>query len=88
MFGKFKLDPPKLDPAFVDAVRKAMAEAEEEFLGGHGEKKRAWVHAKVGTAARSLDLGNVPVWLADPVRDAVVYVVIESVWALFYRKGA
>jgi hypothetical protein len=86
MFGKFKLDPPKLDPAFVEAVRAAMAEAEEKFLGGRGEAKRAWVHAQVGEAARRLDLGNVPTWLADPVRDAVVYVVIESVWALIYRK--
>jgi hypothetical protein len=86
MFGKFKLDPPKLDPAFVEAVRTAMAEAEEKFLGGKGEAKRAWVHERVGAAARRLDLGNTPTWLADPVRDAVVYVVIESVWALLYRK--
>lgn len=86
MFGKFKLDPPNLDPAFVEAVREAMGEAEEKFLGGRGPAKRDWVHAQVSDAAKTLSLGNTPAWLADPVRDAVVYVVIEAVWALVYRK--
>ena len=86
MFGKFKLDPPKVDPAFIESVRKAMSEAEDKFLGGKGEAKRAWVHAHVAEAAKKLDLGNVPAWLADPVRDAVVYVIIEVVWALVFRK--
>jgi hypothetical protein len=88
MFGKFKLDPPKVDPAFIEAVRRAMSEAEDKFLGGKGEAKRAWVHAHVAEAAKKLDLGNVPAWLADPVRDAVVYVIIEVVWALVFRKKA
>lgn len=88
MFGKFKLDPPQIDPEFVEVVRKAMLEAEEKFLGGRGEAKREWVRLQVMEAAKNLNLGNVPGWLADPVRDAVVYVIIEVVWAMAYRKRA
>lgn len=86
MFGNIKIDPPKVGPEFVETVRKAMAEAEEKFLGGKGAQKREWVRDSVIEAARRLPIGNVPPWLADPVRDAVVYVVIESVWALVFRK--
>jgi len=88
MFGKFKIDPPKVDPEFVETVRKAMLEAEEKFLGGRGEAKREWVHLQVGEAAKRLNIGNVPNWLVDPVRDAVIYVIIEVVWAMTFKKKA
>lgn len=88
MFGKFKLDPPKVDPEFIEVVRKAMLEAEEKFLGGRGEAKRDWVRLQVTEAAKKLDLGNVPTWLLDPVRDAVIYVIIEVVWSLVFKKKA
>jgi len=86
MFGKFKLDPPKVDPEFIEAVRRAMSEAEEKFLGGKGEAKREWVRERVMEAARRVKLGNVPEWLAEPVRDAVIYVVIEVVWTMAFKK--
>lgn len=86
MFGKFKLDPPKVDPEFVEIVRKAMLEADEKFLGGRGDAKREWVRLQVMDAAKKLELGNVPSWLVDPVRDAVIYVIIEVVWALAFKK--
>lgn len=86
MFGKFKLDPPKVDPEFVNTVRKAMLEAEEKFLGGRGDAKREWVRLQVSEAAKGLNLGNVPNWLVEPVRDAAVYVIIEVVWALAFKK--
>lgn len=88
MFGKFKLDPPKVDPEFVEIVRKAMLEADEKFLGGRGEAKREWVRLQVTEASKMLNLGNVPSWLVEPVRDAVIYVIIEVVWTMAHRKKA
>jgi hypothetical protein len=88
MFGAFKFDPLKIDPVFVEAVRAAMAEAEAKLPGKSGADKREWVRAKVAVEAKKLSLKSVPEWLQDIVRDAVVYVVIEVIWALFFRKNA
>jgi len=84
--GKFKLDPPSLDPAFVDAVAEAMKDVEAKFPGRDGAAKREWVRTKVMDAAKQVKLNGVPSWLEDPVRDAVIYVVIETLWAVSFRK--
>jgi hypothetical protein len=36
--------------------------------------------------AQKIELKGVPEWLQGVVRDAIVYVVIEVVWALLFRK--
>lgn len=85
--GKFKLDPPSLDPVFVDAVHEAMKEVEAKFPGRTGTQKRDWVREKVLVEAKKVNLKGVPTWLEEPVRDAVIYVVIETLWAMLFRKG-
>ena len=88
MFGKIKFDLPKLDPAFVEAVRAAMVEVEAKFPGRDGPAKRAFVREQVKEAAKKIDLKGMPSWLEEPVRDAVIYVVIETIWTLLFRKPA
>jgi hypothetical protein len=86
--GKFKLDPPQVDPVFIDAVRVAMQEVESKFPGKDGAAKREWVRTKVMDAAKKVNLKGVPSWLEEPVRDAVIYVVIETLWATLFRAKA
>jgi hypothetical protein len=39
-------------------------------------------------AAKKVNLKGVPSWLEEPVRDAVIYVVIETLWATLFRAKA
>jgi hypothetical protein len=44
------------------------------------------VREQVLVAAKKVKLEGVPTWLEEPVRDAVIYVVIETLWAVLFRK--
>ena len=88
MFGKVKFDLPPLPPELVEAVKAAMQTAEQQFSGEEGLKKRDFVKAKVKDAAKKIDLKGVPSWLEDPIRDAVVTVIIEVVWSIVFKKTA
>jgi hypothetical protein len=85
MFGKPKFDLPPLPPELVDAIKAAMEIAEQQFTGAEGEKKREFVKGKVKDAAKKVDLKGLPSWLEDPIRDAVVGVVIEVCWNLLFK---
>jgi len=84
--GKFKLNPPSLDPVFIDAVQAAMRDVEAKFPGKTGSAKREWVREQVLVAAKKVKLEGVPTWLEEPVRDAVIYVVLETLWTVLFRK--
>lgn len=84
MFGK-KFDLPPLPPELVEAVKAAMLLAEQQFSGTEGAKKREFVKLKVKEAAKKLDLKALPSWLEEPIRDAVVSVIIEVIWNLLLK---
>ena len=85
MFGKPKFDLPPLPPELVEAVKAAMDLAEQQFSGAEGAKKREFVKGKVKEAAKRLDLKQLPSWLEEPIRDAVVTVIIEVCWNLLFK---
>lgn len=85
MFGKPKFDLPPLPPELVEAVKAAMMLAEQQLTGQEGAKKREFVKGKVKEAAKRLDLKSLPSWLEEPIRDAVVSVVIEVCWNLLIK---
>ena len=85
MFGKPKFDLPPLPPELVEAVKAAMMLAEQQLSGQEGAKKREFVKGKVKEAAKRLDLKSLPSWLEEPIRDAVVSVVIEVCWNLLIK---
>jgi hypothetical protein len=84
MFGK-KFDLPPLPPELVEAVKAAMVLAEQQFSGTEGAKKREFVKTKVKEAAKKLDLKSLPSWLEEPIREAVVSVIIEVTWNLLLK---
>ena len=85
MFGKAKFDLPPLPPELVEAVKTAMELAEQQFTGAEGAKKREFVKGRVKDAAKKLDLKQLPSWLEEPIRDAVVSVIIEVCWNLVFK---
>lgn len=85
MFGNTKFTLPPLPPEVVEAVKAAVLLAEQQFSGKEGAKKREFVKAKVKDAAKKIDLKSLPSWLEDPIRDAVVAVIIEVVWNLLLK---
>jgi len=85
MFGKAKFDLPPLPPELVEAVKTAMALAEQQFSGSEGAKKKDFVKGKVKDASKKLDLKQLPSWLEEPIRDAVVSVIIEVCWNLLFK---
>jgi hypothetical protein len=86
MFGKPKFDLPPLPPELVEAIKAAMQVAEQQFTGAEGTKKRDFVKERVKEAAKKLDLKGIPSWLEEPIRDAVVTVIIEVCWSLLFKK--
>jgi ppGpp synthetase/RelA/SpoT-type nucleotidyltranferase len=69
----------------VEAVKTAMELAEQQFTGAEGAKKREFVKGRVKDAAKKLDLKQLPSWLEEPIRDAVVSVIIEVCWNLVFK---
>ena len=77
MFGKVNFEFPRIDARFVDLVRVAMIDAESILPGKGGAEKKAWVKDKVKKG---------PSFLEDPIRDALISVVVDVVWALAFKK--
>jgi hypothetical protein len=85
MFGTPKFALPPLPPEVVEAIKAAMLIAEQQFAGKEGAKKRDFVKGKVKDAAKRIDLKSLPSWLEEPIRDAVVAVIIEVCWNLLFK---
>jgi hypothetical protein len=85
MFGTPKFALPPLPSEVVEAVKAAMMMAEQQFGGKEGAKKREFVKGKVKDAAKRLDLKSLPSWLEEPIREAVITVVIEVCWNLLLK---
>lgn len=88
MFGSSKFTLPPLPPEVVEAIKAAMLLAEQQFSGKEGAKKRDFVKAKVKDASKKIDLKSLPSWLEEPIRDAVVAVIIEVIWNLLFKGKA
>lgn len=87
MFGKkVEFEFPRIDPALVETVRAAMHDAESVLPGKTGAEKKAWVKTKVRDAVKHIDLKKVPAFLEEPIKDAVIGVIVDVVWATVFKK--
>jgi hypothetical protein len=62
-----------------------MQEAEATLAGKPGSDKKAWVKMQAREAVKHIDLKKIPAFLEDPIRDAVVGVIIDVTWALVFK---
>lgn len=87
MFGKkIEFEFPPIDAGLVETILSVMQEAETALKGKPGAEKKAWVKAKARDAVQHIDLKKVPAFLEDPIKDAVVGVIIDVTWALVFKK--
>jgi hypothetical protein len=61
-------------------------EAEEALPSKPGSDKKEWVKMRAREAVKHIDLKKLPAFLEDPIKDAVVSVIIDVVWALVFKK--
>lgn len=87
MFGKkIEFEFPHIDATLVETVRAAMQDAESVLPGKTGAEKKAWVKSKVRDAVKHVDLKKVPAFLEEPIKDAVIGVIVDVVWATVFKK--
>ena len=75
----------KLPGWLMPATKNLMDLAEELFGPGTGESKKAWVRAALLHAAQSVDLPNIPNWIENPAKTALIDLLIEVVWGLHFQ---
>jgi hypothetical protein len=83
---KIEFEFPKIDPKMVDLIRTAMVDADSVLPGKTGSDKKTWVKLRVRDAVSHVDLKKVPAFLEEPIKDAVVGVIIDVIWAVAFQK--
>lgn len=77
---------PKI-PAWLGRTANQLMElAEDLFAPGSGAKKKQWVKDALKQAMRAVDVPLVPEWLETPLEDAIVEVVIETIWSISFAR--
>lgn len=75
----------KLPDWLTPNIRSLMNIAEELFGSGSGAKKKAWVRQAALSAAKQVDIPQIPNWIEDPAKEALVDFLIEVVWGLHFN---
>ena len=76
----------KLPTWLMPTTKNLMDLAEELFGPGTGEAKKAWVRNALLDAAKAVDLPNIPNWIENPAKAALVDFLIEVVWGLHFQE--
>jgi hypothetical protein len=85
MFGKkMDFEFPKISPETVETIRKLMVEANTVLASKPGSDKKAWVKIQAKDAVKNMDLKKIPAFLEDPIKEAVIGVVVDVTWALVF----
>jgi alpha-L-fucosidase len=79
---KLKFDIPSLAPEVILQVSKAAEEADVQFGLDRSRAKKVWIREKVMPAVSGVKLGKVPPWLVEPIKEAAVSVIIDTLWAI------
>ncbi|MFN7146881.1 MAG: hypothetical protein ACK4YP_24110 [Myxococcota bacterium] len=75
----------KLPSWLLPTLHRLMGLAEDLFGPGTGAAKKRWVKAALLDALRSVDVPNVPDWIENPAKEALVEFLIEVVWSLHFQ---
>lgn len=76
----------KLPPWLATTAKSLMDLAEELFGPGTGATKKAWVRAALLDAAKSFDIPQIPDFIENPAKAAIVDFLIEVVWSLHFQQ--
>ncbi len=75
-----------LPPWFATTAKSLMHIAEELFGAGAGADKKAWVRAALLDAAKVIDIPQIPNFIENPLKEALVSLVIEVIWSLHFQE--
>lgn len=74
-------------PPWLATTTKALMNVAETVFGPHsGPAKKAWVRNALIAAARLVDVPEVPNWIEDPAKVALIDFLIEAIWSLDFRN--
>tara|TARA_R110000824_G_scaffold193837_1_gene376271 strand:- start:2266 stop:2625 length:360 start_codon:yes stop_codon:yes gene_type:complete len=73
-------------PGWLPGMADALIEQAEEFLGeADGLDRKQWVLQTLKAAARAHDVKSIPDWIENPAEDAIISLVVESIFSLKFR---
>lgn len=85
MLGK-NFEIPRLESRIVEFISIQMEKANQEHPAKSGEEKKAWVKAQAKDIMKTVDLKKIPAFIEEPIKDAVVSVVIDVLWTAVFKK--
>ena len=75
-----------LPPWFATTTKSLMHVAEDLFGSGAGADKKAWVRNALLDAAKVIDIPQIPNFIENPIKEAIVNLVIEIIWSLHFQE--
>ncbi len=73
-------------PGWLPGAADLLIDQAEEFLGeSDGKTRKQWVMDTLKGIARAHDIPGVPNWIERPLEDAVISLVIETIFAIKFK---
>ena len=73
-------------PGWLPGMADVLIDQAEEFLGeANGLDRKQWVLQTLKAAARAHDVKNLPDWIENPAEDAIISLMVESIFSLKFR---
>lgn len=80
-FGTIKV------PGWLPGAADLLIDQAEEFLGdSDGKTRKQWVMDTLKGLARAHDIQGVPDWIERPLEDAIISLVIETLFAFKFKR--
>ncbi len=74
-------------PGWLPGAADLLIAQAEEFLGdSDGKTRKQWVMDTLKTVARAHDIEGIPDWIERPLEDAVISLVIETIFAFRFKR--
>tara|TARA_R110000751_G_scaffold296733_1_gene406061 strand:- start:691 stop:1068 length:378 start_codon:yes stop_codon:yes gene_type:complete len=74
-------------PGWLPGAADLLIGQAEEFLGeADGKTRKQWVMDTLKTLARAHDIEGVPDWIERPLEDAVISLVVETIFAFKFKR--
>ena len=74
-------------PGWLPGAADLLIDQAEEFLGeADGKTRKQWVMDTLKTLARAHDIEGVPDWIERPLEDAVISLVVETIFAFKFKR--
>jgi len=85
MSGSVELGTVKI-PGWLPGAADLLIDQAEDFLGdADGKTRKQWVMDTLKGIARAHDIQGVPNWIERPLEDAVISLVIETLFSLKFK---